>query len=142
MKMNERISFMIYDILLFLFEKQMSENKLNLSAFKNTPVIKHLSETNIIYDPDIEDECIANDETKSEQHSVNETKSEQLSVNETKRRGRKLKYYTEEERKEARKRYQREYRRRKKVELERLRELALSIGVQKIIAAEDDDDKE
>lgn len=96
-------------------ETQMSENKLEPSMFNETPVIKHLFES------------------KSEPPPQPQEKP---------KRGRKVKYNTEEERREARKRYQREYRMRKKAELERLRELARSIEAQKLIAIENDDGSE
>ena len=76
-----------------------NKNKLDLKQFKETPAVKKLSKSN-------EDAV-----TKS---TASET------------RGRKTKYATEEERKEAKRKQQKEYRLRKKQELEELKRIAAS----------------
>ena len=73
-------------------------NKIDLKQFNETPIIKKLSKS-----------------TSSE--NLNEQAVE------TSKRGRKSKYSTDEERKEARRKQQREYRLRRKHELEKLREM-------------------
>lgn len=74
-------------------------NKINLTEFKETPVVKKLSKST------------SNDNLKQQ-------------AMEPSKRGRKNKYNTDEERKEARRKQQREYRLRRKQELNKLRELA------------------
>ena len=74
-------------------------NKINLKQFNETPIVKKLSKS-----------------TSSE--NLNEQATEPS------KRGRKSKYSTDEERKEARRKQQREYRLRRKQELEKLREMA------------------
>ena len=86
----------------------MSENTLNLTEFKPTPIIKKLSKSK------------SSDNLKSiVETTINEPASNVKKTN----RGRKSKYITDEERKEARRQQQREYRLRKKQELESLRKI-------------------
>ena len=84
----------------------MSEtNTLNLTDFKPTPIIKKLSRSKSIEGLNIVSKQPAEETVK-------------------KVRGRKCKYANDEERKEARRKQQREYRLRKKQELESLRKYA------------------
>ena len=85
----------------------MSENTLNLTEFKPTPIIKKLSKSK------------SSDNLKS----IVETTTAKESIAKKTNRGRKSKYITDEERKEARRQQQREYRLRKKQELESLRKI-------------------
>ena len=85
----------------------MSENTLNLTEFKPTPIIKKLSKSK------------SSDNLKS----IAETPTAKESIPKKTNRGRKSKYITDEERKEARRQQQREYRLRKKQELESLRKI-------------------
>lgn len=85
----------------------MSENTLNLTEFKPTPIIKKLSKSK------------SSDNLKS----IVETTTAKESIPKKTNRGRKSKYITDEERKEARRQQQREYRLRKKQELESLRKI-------------------
>ena len=85
----------------FLFLQQMT-NQIDLKQFNQTPIVKKLKK------------------------SKSTEKLNELDKPETKiqnKRGRKSKYTTDEERKEARRKQQREYRLRKKQELEKLREM-------------------
>ncbi len=86
----------------------MSENNtLNLTEFKPTPIIKKLSKSK------------SNENLKSIAETTTAIESNAKKTN----RGRKCKYTTDEERKEARRQQQREYRLRKKTELESLRKI-------------------
>ena len=85
----------------------MSESStLNLTEFKPTPIIKKLSKSK------------SNENLKS----ITESK-EPAPIAKKTNRGRKCKYTTDEERKEARRQQQREYRLRKKHELTLLRKM-------------------
>ena len=86
----------------------MSENTLNLTEFKPTPIIKKLSKSK------------SSDNLKS---IVETPQNEPVPIAKKTNRGRKSKYITDEERKEARRQQQREYRLRKKQELESLRKI-------------------
>ena len=84
----------------------MSEsNTLNLTGFKPTPVVKKLSKSN----------------SSENLNLITESPQEPVAK---KTRGRKSKYTNYEERKEARRQQQREYRLRKKHELDCLRRMA------------------
>ena len=86
----------------------MSEsNTLNLTGFKPTPVVKKLSKSN----------------SSENLNLLTESPQEQKPVVK-KTRGRKSKYTNDEERKEARRQQQREYRLRKKHELDCFRRMA------------------
>ena len=91
---------------------KQSKNKLDLKQFKETPAVKKLSKSK------------SNEELNKE----GTTKPECLSVTKqvTETRGRKTKYATDEERKEAKRKQQKEYRLRKKQELEELKRIAAS----------------
>ena len=87
----------------------MSENNtLNLTEFKPTPIIKKLSKS----------------KSSENLKSIAETTiNEPAPIAKKTNRGRKSKYTTDDERKEARRQQQREYRLRKKHELELLRKI-------------------
>ena len=80
-------------------------NKINLKQFNKTPIVKKLSKS-------------------ASSENLNEIDNPAESIpDEKNKRGRKSKYTTDEERKEARRKQQREYRLRRKQELEKLREM-------------------
>ena len=87
-------------------------NKIDLKKFNQTEVVKKLSKSK-----SEENLKIISDEKAEE-----ETQAEPLP--EKQKRGRKSKYNTPEERLEARRQQQKEYRLRKKKELEELKKLA------------------
>ena len=87
-------------------------NKIDLKKFNQTEVVKKLSKSK-----SEENLKIISDEKAEE-----ETKAEPLP--EKQKRGRKSKYNSPEERLEARRKQQKEYRLRKKQELEELKKLA------------------
>ena len=83
-------------------------NQIDLTQFNKTDIIKKLSKS------------------KSEENLkiISEEKTEEETLPEKQKRGRKSKYNTPEERLEARRQQQKEYRLRKKKELEELKKLA------------------
>ena len=87
----------------FLFLQQMT-NQIDLKQFNQTPIVKKLRKSK------------STEKLNELDKPIPETKIQN-------KRGRKSKYTTDEERKEARRKQQREYRLRKKQELEKLREM-------------------
>ena len=87
-------------------------NQLDLTQFNQTEIVKKLSKSKSEENLKIISEEKAEEETKAEH------------VPEKQKRGRKSKYNTPEERLEARRKQQKEYRLRKKQELEELKKLA------------------
>ena len=87
-------------------------NKIDLKKFNKTDIIKKLSKS----------KSEENLKIISEEKAEEETQAEPLP--EKQKRGRKSKYNTPEERLEARRQQQKEYRLRKKKELEELKKLA------------------
>ena len=87
-------------------------NKIDLKKFNQTEVVKKLSKS----------KSEENLKIISEEKAEEETKAELLP--EKQKRGRKSKYNSPEERLEARRKQQKEYRLRKKQELEELKKLA------------------
>ena len=87
-------------------------NKIDLKKFNQTEVVKKLSKS----------KSEENLKIISEEKAEEETKAEPLP--EKQKRGRKSKYNSPEERLEARRKQQKEYRLRKKQELEELKKLA------------------
>ena len=88
-------------------------NKIDLKQFKPTAAVKKLSQS-----------CTSSEQLRCS-HSEEDLKNidnEQIEVKS--HRGRKTKYNTDEERKEARRKQQKEYRLRKKRELEELKKIA------------------
>lgn len=93
-------------------------NQLDLKQFNNTNVVKKLSKSNSIDNL----ETLTN-EIEETTNKLIETTTKILDETTEKKRGRKSKYSSEEERKEARRKQQREYRLRKKQELEELKRI-------------------
>ncbi len=95
-------------------------NQIDLKQFKQTNIVKKLSKSK------------SNENLKSIDDSVEnvDTALKIMDATIDRKRGRKSKYNTDEERKEARRKQQREYRLRKKKELEDLKKMA---GAQTII---------
>ena len=87
-------------------------NQIDLTQFNKTDIIKKLSKS----------KSEENLKIISEEKAEEETQAEPLP--EKQKRGRKSKYNTPEERLEARRQQQKEYRLRKKKELEELKKLA------------------
>ena len=98
----------VFRNLFYILSRRQMTNQIDLTQFNKTDIIKKLSKS------------------KSEENlkiiSEEETQAEPLP--EKQKRGRKSKYNTPEERLEARRQQQKEYRLRKKKELEELKKLA------------------
>ena len=100
----------------------MTNNKLDLTQFKETDIVKKLSksksEENL---KNIIDDSFACEAEKTALKLIEATSPEKQ------KRGRKSKYNSAEERLEARRKQQKEYRLRKKQELEELKKLAQTV---------------
>lgn len=95
-------------------------NKIDLTQFNQTKVIKKLTKSKNI---DIEEPKIENAIAASSNASFDTRKTREAVT----KRGRKSKYMSQEERLEARRLQQKEYRLRKKQELEELKKIAATV---------------
>lgn len=96
-------------------------NKIDLTQFNQTKVIKKLTKSKNI---DIEEPKIENAIAASSNASFDTRKTREAVKQ---KRGRKSKYMSQEERLEARRLQQKEYRLRKKQELEELKKIAATV---------------
>ena len=102
----------VFRNLFYILSRRQMTNQIDLTQFNKTDIIKKLSKS----------KSEENLKIISEEKAEEETQTEPL--HEKQKRGRKSKYNTPEERLEARRQQQKEYRLRKKKELEELKKLA------------------
>ena len=111
----------------------MTNNKLDLTQFKETDIVKKLSksksEENLknIIEGDINDSSAGPGKACEADAEKTALKLIEATLPEKQKRGRKSKYNSAEERLEARRKQQKEYRLRKKQELEELKKLAQTV---------------
>ena len=115
------VLILIFLIYIFIFIEM--SNKIDLTQFNQTNVIKKLtkSKSNEDLKNIIEEEiAVSSRETEAEPEPTEKLKA-------AAKRGRKSKYMSQEERLEARRLQQKEYRLRKKQELEELKKIAATV---------------
>ena len=112
------VLILIFLIYIFIFIEM--SNKIDLTQFNQTKVIKKLTKSkNIIEEePKIENAIAASSNASFDTRKTREAVT---------KRGRKSKYMSQEERLEARRLQQKEYRLRKKQELEELKKIAATV---------------